>query len=441
MTRYDRAVTDLVTICLRHAGFTQQQRACVVRDLRGCVRLVVESGQEALSAEQRQALEQNLEATLEGYFRGPILWTDGDKGESRVARAVLDLSTEWPPHWVQDIEEPFTGARQRISEDIEWVSHQRFLAKQAWLSREQTQPAWPLNDHTPPIVAAYSFKGGVGRTTLVASLAWRLAEEHEKRVLVVDLDLEAPGVAHILGVEGDGPGALDLVVDHIASGSLDAGQHARQSTLPTKGQIQVVGAGTLGRAFLEKLGRLDFVEAATDPDAKSPVEDALRSLLASARARYSPDIILLDARSGLHDLSGLSLSSLAHVELLVSRNAEQSLEGLALTLDVLASRRDPRDLRVMLVQNFVPLDPAVAVNHREQMRDRCYELVSNAVYQHLPDDDPAVDDSEAPHYPLPISTTESLTQTDRLGEQHRAFIFGEQISAIYERLLLLCSPD
>src|SRR5207245_873760 len=43
------------------------------------------------------------------------------------------------------------------------------------------------------IITFYSYKGGTGRTMLLANLAWTLASQG-KRVLAVDWDLEAPGL-------------------------------------------------------------------------------------------------------------------------------------------------------------------------------------------------------------------------------------------------------
>src|SRR5262249_8618351 len=43
------------------------------------------------------------------------------------------------------------------------------------------------------IVTFYSYKGGTGRSMLLANVAWILAS-NGKRVLVVDWDLEAPGL-------------------------------------------------------------------------------------------------------------------------------------------------------------------------------------------------------------------------------------------------------
>lgn len=67
------------------------------------------------------------------------------------------------------------------------------------------RPLWSESPHrlkpqefppgSPPIVAFYSFKGGVGRTTILLSVLGALLERKEPaRVLVVDADMEAPGL-------------------------------------------------------------------------------------------------------------------------------------------------------------------------------------------------------------------------------------------------------
>ncbi|MDC0886169.1 ParA family protein [Altererythrobacter sp.] len=51
------------------------------------------------------------------------------------------------------------------------------------------------------VVALYSVKGGVGKTTLAANLAWCAAETSKRRTLLWDLDA-AGGAAFLLGVGG-----------------------------------------------------------------------------------------------------------------------------------------------------------------------------------------------------------------------------------------------
>jgi len=42
------------------------------------------------------------------------------------------------------------------------------------------------------IITFYSYKGGTGRSMALANIAWILAS-NGKRVLIIDWDLEAPG--------------------------------------------------------------------------------------------------------------------------------------------------------------------------------------------------------------------------------------------------------
>ena len=49
------------------------------------------------------------------------------------------------------------------------------------------------DSRTGRVVTFYSFKGGTGRTMALANVAWILAA-NGKRVLVVDWDLESPGL-------------------------------------------------------------------------------------------------------------------------------------------------------------------------------------------------------------------------------------------------------
>ena len=54
----------------------------------------------------------------------------------------------------------------------------------------------PLVD-SPPVVTFHSFKGGVGRTAHAIALAQAIARKN-KKVLLIDGDLEAPGISWLL---------------------------------------------------------------------------------------------------------------------------------------------------------------------------------------------------------------------------------------------------
>ncbi len=55
---------------------------------------------------------------------------------------------------------------------------------------------WPYEDalsgDKPKVITFYSFKGGMGRTTTLASVALQLVRK-KKNVMMIDMDIEAPG--------------------------------------------------------------------------------------------------------------------------------------------------------------------------------------------------------------------------------------------------------
>jgi hypothetical protein len=69
------------------------------------------------------------------------------------------------------------------------------------------------------IITFYSYKGGTGRSMALANVAWILAT-NGRRVLVVDWDLEAPGLHHYFRpflvdrALKSTPGIFDLVFDY-----------------------------------------------------------------------------------------------------------------------------------------------------------------------------------------------------------------------------------
>lgn len=61
-----------------------------------------------------------------------------------------------------------------------------------------------------PIVAVYSMKGGVGKTTLAVNLAWAAAVLGGRRALLWDLDAQA-AASFVLGDDGKGKKAEDAI--------------------------------------------------------------------------------------------------------------------------------------------------------------------------------------------------------------------------------------
>jgi MinD-like ATPase involved in chromosome partitioning or flagellar assembly len=436
---FDDIISNVVTLCEGHPGFAALARACLVHDLAGRVHLVVEPGAAAPSCDL-EALAELLARRLGLYFAGPILSTAGPREERRVAHAILEQSTEWPRMWDTSTGDPITGIP--VPRGKNWRALQRLVSKQAWLSAQPVDPPWPLAAANPAVVSFYSFKGGVGRTTLLAAAARTLAARGH-RVVAVDLDLEAPGLGTFLGVETE-RGVLDFVVDYLITGIPDLARctgAARALGDDIGSRVEVIPAGRLGWMFVEKLGRLDFATGGLE-SSESPVGAALQALLEAVRNQLKPDYILIDSRAGLHDLGGLSLHALAHVDVLVARATRQNLLGLEIALQAIGRRKSPEALRRLLVAHtFAPRreERDSPTSEEVDFRQQVHELFGAHIYAE--DAAEARDADDAPHFPRPIFQHADLERTSTLEAVPAEILDGDDFRRLCDRLVELCEPE
>jgi hypothetical protein len=204
----------------------------------------------------------------------------------------------------------------------------------------------------------YSYKGGLGRSLALAWCARALARESRPTV-AIDFDLEAPGLAYKLGFSIDddlGPGLVDLLLRYQSGQSppddlttwlkkVDGGDHL---------WLLPAGPGVSGRYWRDLAAinweRMFFGGA---PDGvrffhwlRQAIDKALR-----------PDYLLVDARTGVTEMSGAALTLMAdQIIALVGT----SLEGIHGTRQVLrgvveSSRGNQRTQpRIALVLSRMP---------------------------------------------------------------------------------------
>ncbi|GBR14483.1 KGGVGR-motif variant AAA ATPase [Gluconobacter frateurii] len=208
------------------------------------------------------------------------------------------------------------------------------------------------------IVTFYSFKGGVGRTMALANVAF-LASLNGKRVLVMDWDLEAPGLHYYFrGMQEpiqaravrSAPGVLDLVwgwssalrearsTDDVAKlvESYREGAPFDEMVRPLyvdglarEGALHHIGAGAATIAtpepvsYEDALSRFDWSSFFAD--------EAGGVLLAALRdwARTNYDYILLDSRTGFADVAGICTMQIPDQVALCYIYNRQNIDGIA----------------------------------------------------------------------------------------------------------------
>ncbi len=181
------------------------------------------------------------------------------------------------------------------------------------------------------LVTFYSYKGGVGRSMALANVAWRLASHHALNVIVVDWDLEAPGLHHFFNLTGDDVGLTEYL---LAWQGAAAAMRERPpdvtasligikgSLAPQHGSLSVLTAGRLDNAYGGRLASIDWEEFYSTGGGAQAIE-TMRWQLGEAA-----DIVLLDSRTGLTDLGGICTIQLPDAVFLMACPNEQSLDGV-----------------------------------------------------------------------------------------------------------------
>jgi len=182
------------------------------------------------------------------------------------------------------------------------------------------------------IVTFYSYKGGVGRTSALANIAVLLARRGQ-RVLMIDFDLEAPGLDQYFAdflpeppVEGIGL----IYLLHSAFTSPDASwkSHLRQVSLPSEGDptwpnalLDIIPSGSSGQDYSELVAGFSWKSFFEDR-AGGPVLEQWRE-----EWKNLYDFVLIDSRTGITDAGGVCTILLPDVLALVFVSSNQSFDG------------------------------------------------------------------------------------------------------------------
>lgn len=216
------------------------------------------------------------------------------------------------------------------------------------------------------IITFYSYKGGTGRTMALANIAWILAANGQ-RVLVVDWDLEAPGLHRFFhpfldpATIGVTTGVIDMITEYswaaLDSHRNDPGRrdwHLSYARIlphavslnwdfPHGGTLDFVSAGQQGREYSATVSNFDW-DNFYDRLGGGLFFDALRQ---DMKRHY--DYVLLDSRTGLSDIADICTVHLPDVLVDCFTLSDQSIDGAAVIARDIADRYGGRNIRILPV--------------------------------------------------------------------------------------------
>ncbi len=210
-------------------------------------------------------------------------------------------------------------------------------------------------------ITFYAYKGGTGRSLLVANFAKYLGRLGLK-VFLIDLDLEAPGLHYKLSI---GRPIEDL---NIKRGAVDfISQGYNKKTLPAslkehvvrvrmddqgKSEIFLMPAGnTLAEDYWSNLSSIDWFEL-VHKKGKMAIP-LLLELKARIEKEYAPDFLLIDSRTGFTELGGIATTILSDTLVCMLLYNRENIDGTkqivrAARLAPRLSTQDPIKIHVVL---------------------------------------------------------------------------------------------
>lgn len=222
----------------------------------------------------------------------------------------------------------------------------------------------------PFVTTFYSYKGGVGRTTLAANVAVALARRG--KTLLWDLDIEAPGLEHISAIKTSQP---------ITRGYFSAMVEWQKAKCPPKLDKPLLKAWDAALCPVQAQPGLVLLPAA--PDARTQVIDYMAldwaaffgrepqkglDLFDALLAHWADagfEFVVIDSRTGVTDLGALLTALVPDVTVLVGNFGVQNVNGLRLAWQALQpatgemARRVERGLNPLvreLVASPIPND-------------------------------------------------------------------------------------
>lgn len=224
------------------------------------------------------------------------------------------------------------------------------------------------------VITFYSYKGGTGRSMVLANIACLLARRRavgDRRVLIIDWDLEAPGLHHYFplplragaeepGQMQDGLIELFLAIDELSRAAGDAASggvadHDRSAEdivgsvkltdyiRPTTVEgLDFIQAGRFDRGYAARVTTFDW----NGLHRRSP---SLFRVLAERLARNYA-YVLIDSRTGETDTSGICTTLLPDKLVAVFVTNRQSLLGMLNVIRCATTyRKKSEDIRPLVV--------------------------------------------------------------------------------------------
>lgn len=416
---FDQILSNLAALLQTEKSVVKPYLPLLInRDLNGRVRIILDEKHEQdqnRDDTSLQCLAASIHQRLTPHTTPDRIWLFEDDFD-----AVMKSSQTFP----------LRDSKSNVIPDVFVVD--RLASEATWSSIG----AQPKPDDTPRVVF-YAMKGGVGRSTAVAVCASALAQAGG-RVLVLDLDLESPGLSASLLPPDRQPafGITDWLVEDLVNNG-DAVSGAISALCPlssasSSGEIRVVPAhGREPGEYLSKLGRI-WMPKFVDGGRRQVWSERLERLIQKLEQEHQPDVVLIDSRAGIDEVASACITDLgaSHIYLF-ALDSHQTWSGYRLLFQHWQKHGGAQQIRdrFRIVGAMIPTWHDRVQETINALRENAYALFLTTLYDEAPEPNERSDsvsqdslhsfsfdlnDQDAPHNPFCIPWNQDFAAVQSL---------------------------
>lgn len=220
-----------------------------------------------------------------------------------------------------------------------------------------------LGENPVPVVTFYSYKGGVGRSTTLASCAAHFAIQREWKIVILDCDFEAPGFTNFFledpSVQNNHDGIMEYLFDLESNEVINLQPYYWEASkvFSGDGSIYIFPAGNLDANvrigdlfpthldhYLNGLSHLDMMS-------DDVIVTKMRMLISRIAEELHPNVILLDSRTGFSDFFSSGVLNLSNVMVGFFGGDAQTIPGWQFYTSMFRKKNHPR---MLLVNSIIP---------------------------------------------------------------------------------------
>ena len=236
-----------------------------------------------------------------------------------------------------------------------------------------------------PVMAFHSYKGGVGRTLSLIALAKGIAELYgdKKKVLIIDSDLEAPGLTWMIngGQEHAAISYLDVLsLMHFHDINTELAEKiaglVRKSSL-TISTEKLETEHYFLPVYREKEQLLDIFSSPEKIIANQNNKYIISEFLSMIGAALEADIVLVDLRAGVTESSAPFLFDPRVQKYFVTSTSMQSIKGTQMLLEEIQKKTSGNLWESKILLTMIP--PEMEENTIRQIEDELLETIEREI--------------------------------------------------------------